>query len=101
MFSVKGDSTVASVTELRRETKNLLNRVEGGESVVIQKNRDAVGILIGYEHYSRMMDMMAKLEDLEMALLAIKREEAILRGDDELHDLDDVLAEFGLSDATE
>jgi prevent-host-death family protein len=75
MFSVKGDATIASVTDLRRDTNNLLSRVEKGESVVIQRNRDAVGILIGYDSYSRIMAAMARLGQLEDMLLALRREE--------------------------
>lgn len=96
MFSVKGNATIATVTDLRRSANQLLGRVEAGESVVLQRNAEAVGVLIGYETYQRLVQLEERLEDLELLLLARKREAAIARGEDELVPLDEAMRELGI-----
>jgi prevent-host-death family protein len=99
MFSVKGDATVAQVTELRRETTPLLQRVDRGETVIIQKNAEAVGVLISYPAYQQIMIQLGQLESIQMAFLALKREERILQNRDQLIPLSELLAEYGIDDA--
>ena len=98
MFSVKGDATVAQVTDLRRETKPLLERVDRGETVVIQRNAEAVGVLISYPAYQAMMTALSQLENIQLAFLALRREERVLQNKDKLIPLEDLLAEYGIED---
>ena len=97
MFSVRGDATIATVTDLRRSATELLGRVEAGESIVVQRNAEAVGVLLDYKRYQQMVETEEKLENLELLLLALKREAAILSGKDRLIPLEEVMAEFGVS----
>lgn len=96
MFRVKGPTTIATVTDLRRSANELLQRAEAGESVVVQRNAEAVGVLVGYETFQKLQDLAERLEDLELLLLARQRERAILRGEDRLIPLEDVMREFGV-----
>jgi prevent-host-death family protein len=97
MFRVKGDSTIATVTDLRRSAGDLLDRAEAGESVVLQRNAEPVGVLLGYGAYQKLLAVAEKLEDLELLVLARKRECAVINGDDELVPLEEVMREFGLA----
>jgi prevent-host-death family protein len=97
MFSVKGDATIACITDLKRSSRAILDRVDKGESVVIQKNSEAVGVLVSYPAYQEMMVRLAQLENIQLALLALKREERILSNREKLTPLDEVFEEFGLS----
>ena len=97
MFSVRGDATIATVTDLRRSATELLERVEAGESIVVQRNAEAVGVLLDYKRYQQMVETEEKLENLELLLLALKREAAILSGKDRLIPLEEVMAEFGVN----
>ena len=96
MFSVKGDATIATVTDLRRSATQLLERAEAGESVVLQRNAEAVGVLIDYGRYQRLIEAEERLENLELFLLARQREGAIVRGEDELVPLSELMKEFGV-----
>jgi prevent-host-death family protein len=97
MFSVKGDATIATITDLRRSASDLLGRAEAGESVVVQRNAEPVGVLLNYARYQQMLEAEEKLENLELLLLALQREADIVSGKTRLVPLEEVLAEFGLS----
>lgn len=96
MFRVKGATTIATVTDLRRSANELLQRAEAGESVVVQRNAEAVGVLVGYETFQKLLDLAERLDDLELLLLARQRERAIRRGDDRLIPLEDVMRDLGI-----
>lgn len=95
MFSIKGDATVATVTDMRRSASQLLARAEAGESVVVQRNAEAVGVLLSYRAYQQLLEVVERLEDLELLVLARKRERAVLDGEDELIELGELLRELG------
>lgn len=97
MFRVKGDSTIATVTDLRRSATDLLDRVQEGESVVVQRNAEPVGVLLGYEAYQKLLAVAEKLEDLELLVLARERERAVIAGEDRLVALEDVMREYGMT----
>ena len=97
MYRVKGDSTIATVTDLRRSASDLLNRVQEGENVVVQRNAEPVGVLLGYEVYQKLLAVAEKLEDLELLVLARERERALVNGEDRLVPLEEVMREYGLS----
>lgn len=99
MYRVHGDSTIATITDLRRSARDLLDRVQGGESVVVQRNAEPVGVLVGYDAYQRFLAVVEKLEDLELLVLARERERAVINGDDRLIPLEEVMREYGLSPA--
>lgn len=96
MFRVKGATTIATVTDLRRSANELLQRAEAGESVIVQRNAEAAGVLIGYDAFQKLMDLAERVEDLELLLLARRRERAIRRGEDRLVPLEEVMREFGM-----
>jgi prevent-host-death family protein len=96
MFRVKGATTIATVTDLRRSANELLQRAEAGESVVVQRNAEAVGVLVGYDAFQKMQALAERLEDLELLLLARQRERAILRGEDRLIPLEEVMRDLGM-----
>lgn len=52
MHSTFGAEQVASVTELRTDTMGLINHAnEAGEAILIQRNNEPCGVLIGIEAY--------------------------------------------------
>lgn len=96
MFRVRGATTVATVTDLRRSANELLQRAEAGESVVVQRNAEAVGVLVGYQTFQRLLDLAERLEDLELLLLARQRERAIAHGEDRLVPIEEVMKDLGM-----
>lgn len=52
MHSTFGAEQVASVTELRTDTMGLINHAnEAGEAILVQRNNEPFGVLIGIEAY--------------------------------------------------
>ena len=96
MFSVKGDATIASVSELKQGYTKLLDRVDRGESVVLQKNNVPVGVLLGYPVYQELMCRIGMVENLVLAITALKREDRVISGKDRLVPLEDLLNEYGI-----
>ncbi|HWK89234.1 MAG TPA: type II toxin-antitoxin system Phd/YefM family antitoxin [Longimicrobium sp.] len=96
MFKVNGTATIATVTDLRRSANFLLERAESGESVVVQRNAEAVGVLLGYDAYQNLLE---RVENLELLMLALDRERRIESGEDALVPLADLMKEFGVAPA--
>lgn len=97
MFRVNAESTVATVTDLHRSAGDLLDRVQEGESVVVQRDEEPVGVLVGYDAYQKLLAVAEKIEDLELLVLARERERAVINGEDRLIPLDEVMREYGLN----
>jgi prevent-host-death family protein len=96
MFSVKGEATIATVTDLRRLATQIIDRVEAGESVVLQRNAEAVGVLLNYSRYQRLIEAEERLENFELLLLARQREAAIANGEDDVVPLSALMEELGV-----
>lgn len=95
MRSVEREACVVTTADLRRSTAELLKRAEAGESIVIQRRARPVAVLLDYGWYARVMEIEEKLENLELLLLARRRAAALVRGEDELVSLEEMMAEFG------
>jgi prevent-host-death family protein len=97
MYRVHGESTIATVTDLHHSAGDLLDRVQEGESVVVQRDEEPVGVLVGYDAYQKLLAVAEKIEDLELLVLARERERAIINGEDRLVSLEEVMREYGLA----
>ncbi len=64
MYSTKGIESVATITELRSKTSEL---VEHGRcqdrGILIQKNNDPYAVLISYELYARLLGQGERSEE--------------------------------------
>lgn len=58
MYSTRGIEAVATVTELRSKTSDLIEQArEMGSGILIQKNNDPYAVLISYERYIEFLDL--------------------------------------------
>ncbi|GAB5520521.1 MAG: type II toxin-antitoxin system Phd/YefM family antitoxin [Rhodothermales bacterium] len=58
MYSTKGIETVATITELRSKTSELVEHAKGIEhGILIQKNNDPYAVLISYELYIELLKL--------------------------------------------
>ena len=68
MYSTKGIEAVATITELRSKTSELVEHARGNErGILIQKNNEPYAVLISYDLYARLLDK----EEVEMADLGV------------------------------
>lgn len=57
MYSTRGISAVASVTELRSNTTELIEQARQQEdAILVQKNNDPYAVLLSYERYVALLD---------------------------------------------
>lgn len=94
MYTVRANSRIASITDLRRSTKALVDSVERGETVVLQRNTEPVGVFLGYREYSELLERVDVLEERELATLVQQRRQDVVSGEEELIPIDDFIDEL-------
>jgi len=61
MFTTKGIDAIASVTELRSKTAELLDATKGRKhGVLVQRNNEPAAVLLSYDRYMELIEMEAK-----------------------------------------
>lgn len=67
MYQTEGVDAIATVTELRSDTTDLIEHVERtNNGVLIQKNNEPVGVLISWSLYKKIKDTV-DLQKLQAA----------------------------------
>jgi prevent-host-death family protein len=94
MYQVSAGATIATVTDLRRRTSDVMDRAEDGSVIVVQKDNEPQGVYLSYRRYEAILQRLDKLENLELAAIAVARKEAIDRGEMGTTSLADMIAEF-------
>ena len=66
MYSTKGIESVATITELRSKTSELVEHARCNErGILIQKNNEPYAVLISYDLYARLLrNEEAELEEV-------------------------------------
>ena len=72
MLSVKEDTTVVGITELRKMIPEILKKIKQEKVILTRRNRP-IGILVDYEEYERMEKMIEAFEDQVLGQLAKER----------------------------
>jgi prevent-host-death family protein len=72
MLSVKEDTTVVGITELRKMIPEILKKIKQEKVILTRRNRP-IGILVDYEEYERMEKMIEAFEDQILGKLAKER----------------------------
>jgi PHD/YefM family antitoxin component YafN of YafNO toxin-antitoxin module len=94
MYKVPKDAMIATVTELRRNTAELMAEADAGSIVLVQKDNEPRGVYMSFGAYERLLRRLDRLESLEAAEIALARKAAIDRGEMGTTSLDDMIAEF-------
>jgi prevent-host-death family protein len=72
MISVKEDTTIVGITELRKMIPQILKKIKQEKVILTRRNRP-IGILVDYEEYERMEKMIGAFEDQVLGQLAKER----------------------------
>jgi prevent-host-death family protein len=72
MLSVKEDTTIVGITELRKMIPEILKKIKQ-EKVVLTRRNKPIGILVDYEEFERMEKMIGAFEDQVLGRLAKER----------------------------
>lgn len=72
MLTVKEDTTVVGITELRKMIPEILKKIKR-ERVVLTRRNQPIGILVDYEEFERIEQMIDLIEDHLLGKLAGER----------------------------
>ena len=73
MFTIKEDTTLVGVSELRTRLDKIIEEAKH-HKVVIEKRNKPIAVIVAIDRYSAMEELMDKFEDYELASLASARE---------------------------
>ena len=64
MYSTRGIEAVATITELRSKTSELVEHAKSIErGILVQKNNEPYAVLISYELYDQLLSSMEKTSE--------------------------------------
>jgi len=72
MITVEGKTTLVGVAELRKITKEVLEKLKS-HKVILTKRNKPVGVLLDYEEFRKIEEIMEALEDYILGTLAKER----------------------------
>ena len=98
MYEVNTPTTIANVTDLRRSTSELFERVAKGASVIIQRNTDPVAVLVDPDDWEELQRARDQLLEVEQVLTAMLREQEIREGGRETLSHEEMLDRLGISE---
>jgi len=72
MITVEGKTTLVGVAELRKITKEVLEKLKSNKVILTKRNKP-VGVLLDYGEFRKIEEIMEALEDYILGTLAKKR----------------------------
>ncbi len=93
MITVEGKTTLVGVAELSKATAEILKRIKSNKVILTKRNKP-VGVILDYEEYKKIEDIMEALEDYILGSLA---QERARRKDQKVISLEEAEKRLGLS----
>jgi len=92
MITVEGKTTIVGVAELRKVMSDILEKIKSNKVILTKRNKP-VGVIVDYEEYKKMEDIIDSLEDYILGHLAKDRAK---RKDKRLISLEEAEKKLGL-----
>jgi len=80
MITVKEKATIAAISELRTQTEKILAHLKENH-VILERHRKPVAVMIDYDHYQKLEEMLELAEDLVLGTIADERARSAKKGD--------------------
>jgi prevent-host-death family protein len=93
MITVEGKTTLVGVAELRKTSVEILKKIKSNKVILTRRNKP-VGVILDYEEFQRIEDIMEALEDYILGSLARERAK---RKDRKIVSLEEAEIKLGLS----
>lgn len=93
MITVEGKTTLVGVAELRKTAAEILKKLKSNKVILTRRNKP-VGVILDYEEFQRIEDVMEALEDYILGSLA---QERARRKDRKVISLEEAEERLGLS----
>jgi len=72
MITVEEKTTIVGVAELRKVMSDILERIKSNKVILTRRNKP-VGVIVDYEEYKKMEEVIDSLEDYVLGHLAKER----------------------------
>lgn len=72
MFTVEGKTTLVGMAELRKLTKEILEKLKSSRVILTKRNKP-VGVILDYEEFQNIEEIIEALEDYILGTLAKER----------------------------
>ena len=92
MITVEGKTTIVGVAELRKVMSDILEKIKSNKVILTKRNKP-VGVIVDYEEYKKMEEVIDSLEDYILGHLAKERAK---RKDKRLISLEEAEKKLGL-----
>ena len=73
MFTVKHSATLASISELRTNSEQILSQLKENR-VILERHKKPVAVMLDYAQYEKIEAMLELAEDLVLGTLAMERD---------------------------
>ncbi|MFA4889492.1 MAG: type II toxin-antitoxin system Phd/YefM family antitoxin [Candidatus Omnitrophota bacterium] len=73
MFTVKEDTTLVGISELRTRFAKVLEALAGRTKVLLERRNKPIAVIVPIEKYNQMEALIELIEDTELGLLAKQR----------------------------
>jgi prevent-host-death family protein len=80
MFTIKEDTTLVGVSELRTKLDKIIEESKR-HKVVIEKRNKPIAVIMAIDRYSAIEELLETIEDLELGRVARQREKGTSRKD--------------------
>jgi prevent-host-death family protein len=94
MFSVAENTEVANISEVRTLMSQIVQKVSEKKRIIVTKNNEPSMVILNFNEYQALMDLMEKYEDNYFGKIAADRLETFDEGN--VFKLDDVEKLVGL-----
>mgnify|MGYP001588622332 CR=1 FL=1 len=73
VITINEKSTIASLSELRNKSEEILRSL-ADHKVILQKHNRPVAVMLSYAHYEHLEKMLDRLEEYTLGLMARQRD---------------------------
>lgn len=80
MITVKNSATLASISELRNKSEQILSHLKENR-VILERHKKPVAVMLDYAQYEKLESMLELAEDLVLGTVALQRDRAAKKGD--------------------
>jgi len=91
MYRLNDATAIATATDLRRRTREIMEAAEEGADVIVQRGDEPVAVYMSFERYQEVLARLDRLESFELAEVALRRKRRIDAGETEPVPLEEML----------
>ncbi len=80
MITIREQSSIASLSELRTKSEEILKQLSRNK-VILQKHNKPVAVMLSYAQYALLEELLDRLEDYTLGMTALERDKKASKKD--------------------